>query len=110
MGLSKIDAALKTIGVDVYRYGATVQDAPYIVWAEDGQAGALYADNHMRQQALTGTVDYYTRTADDLNVAAIQAALNGVEGLCWRLNSIQYEDDTGLLHYEWVWELTTWHA
>ena len=26
-------------------------------------------------------------------------------GIAWYLNSIQYEEDTGLIHYEWVWEV-----
>lgn len=33
----------------------------------------------------------------------VQEALDEVSS--WQLNSIQYEDDTGLTHYEWTWEV-----
>lgn len=41
-------------------------------------------------------------------MAAIQAALNGLSGCAWYLNSIQYEEDTRLLHWEWVFTLESW--
>ena len=31
-------------------------------------------------------------------------ALEGI-GASWYLNSVQYEEDTGLIHYEWYWEV-----
>jgi hypothetical protein len=34
----------------------------------------------------------------------IQAALNSLR-IPWRLNSVQYEDETNLIHYEWTWEV-----
>ena len=45
-------------------------------------------------------VDYFTQTEYDPNIDKVQQALNSV---CsnWILNSVQYEDDTKLIHYEW---------
>lgn len=27
-------------------------------------------------------------------------------GIAWYLSGVQYEEDTGFFHYEWVWEVT----
>ncbi len=104
MILFDIPAALLTVGVPVSHYQAAHQPDRYIVWAEDGQADSIWGDDRMQEQALTGTIDYYTKDEYDPNVEAIQAAL-GETDLAWRLESVQYEDVTGYVHYEWVWEL-----
>lgn len=57
------------------------------------------------EQGITGTVDYFTLTEYDANIEAIQVALNNVENLSWAINSVQYEEDTNLIHYEWRWTL-----
>ena len=101
----KLKNALLSVGVPVSRYFASQQPNQYIVWAEDGQADSLQADNAMVAQALTGTADYFTKTEDDPNFHKIQKALNA-SGVAWRLASIQHEDETGYIHYEWVWEVT----
>lgn len=104
MLLQKLNNALLTVTENVYHFDATNVSGNYIVWAEDGQAGAGHGDNHMTIQVIQGTIDYFTRTEYDPAFEQIQAALNGLD-LAWRLNSIQYEEDTGYIHYEWVWEM-----
>ncbi len=102
--LDEIKNALLAVGVPISHYFAAKQPDRYIVWAEDGQAGAGRGDNHVTMQVLTGTIDYFTKTENDPNFGNIQQALNGID-LAWKLNSIQYEDDTNYIHYEWVWEV-----
>lgn len=102
MTLADIGAALQTVGVPVSHYAAHKQPDAYIVWAEDGQASAVWADGKMQEQAIAGTVDYFTKTEYDGNVALIQAALNGID-VSWRLESVQYEEITGYIHHEWSW-------
>lgn len=104
MTLLDLGNALLTVGVPVSHLEAHEQTDKYIVWAEDGQADAIWADGKMQEQSITGTVDYFTRAEFDSNIAKIQKALND-SGASWRLNSIQYEDDTRYQHYEWVWEI-----
>lgn len=58
----------------------------------------------MMEQAITGTTDYFTRDEFDPAIDRIQDA-NQSLGIAWRLNSVQYEDDTELIHYEWSWEV-----
>ena len=93
-----------SLGVPVFHYYATNQSENYIVWAEDGEADSTSGDNKKIDQVLQGTIDYFTKTEFDPNFQVIQEKLNSAE-ISWRLNSIQYEEDTGYIHYEWVWEL-----
>lgn len=106
MSLNAIKDALLTVTDNVGHYEAHQKTDQYIVWAEDNQANSVWADGRMQEQAIEGTIDYFTTTENDPNVAAIQSALNGV--CSWRLNSVQYEDDTKLLHYEWTFQVSGW--
>lgn len=104
MNLVDLQNLLLTIGVPVYHYEAHKEKGNYIVWAEDNQSNAGYADNHMTTQCLQGTIDYFTKTEFDPNFELIQKKLISAD-IAWRLNSIQHEKDTGYIHYEWVWEV-----
>lgn len=72
----------------------------YIVWAEDSEADSANGDNRKTEQQIHGTVDYYTQTEFDPVVDGIQDVLN-TAGIGFRLNSVQYEDETKLIHWEW---------
>ena len=89
-------------GLACYHYWRPRLDAPFLVWAEDS-GDNLQAGNHAIAQALHGTTDYFTHTENDPMIDAVQEAQNGLDGLYWRLNSVQYEEETGLIHYEWDW-------
>lgn len=104
MKLSDLKYLLLEIGVPVFHYHAYQQSDKYIVWAEDGEADSTSGDNKKIDQVLQGTIDYFTKTEFDPNFQVIQEKLNSAE-ISWRLNSIQHEEDTGYIHYEWVWEL-----
>lgn len=102
--LKKIPCALLTVTENVGHFEAFKKKDQYIVWAEDGQGDAVWADNMMQQQTITGTIDYFTKIENDENMERIQEALNDAE-ICFKLNSVQYEGETGYIHYEWVWEI-----
>jgi len=104
MQLADIKTALLTVTTAVKHYDGTGTTGNYVVWAEDGQAGSVWADGKMTEQAVSGTIDYFTKTEYDPNFAKIQAALDLI-GLSYRLNSIQYETATKYIHYEWVWQV-----
>ncbi len=105
MTLFDLRDALVDITPQTYHYAPPQNvKGKYIVWAEDGQADAVWAGNKMIHQVLTGTIDLFTKEENDPMFQQIQEKLNSLD-LSWRLNSIQYEDDTGYIHYEWVWEL-----
>jgi len=104
MKLSDIRDALLQVLPDVFHYEAWAKPDKYIVWAEDTEADSLNADDKKEEQVLQGTIDYFTKTEYDPNFDLIQEKLNSVD-LAWRLNSIQHEEETGYIHYEWIWEM-----
>jgi hypothetical protein len=104
MTLAKIKTALLTVTNKVYHFDATGAKGNYIVWAEDGQFDSLWADGAMREQTITGTIHYFTKIEFDLNFNAIQTALSNAE-ISYSLNSIQFEEDTRYIHYEWVFKI-----
>lgn len=104
MRFDALKNALATVGVPLSHYMATKKPDKYIVWAEDNQTSAQWADGKMVNQSVQGTIDYFTKSEYDTNVDKIQEALNAA-GVPFRLNSIQYEDETKYIHYEWTWKL-----
>ena len=87
-----------------FHYAAPPNTEPaYIVWQEDGMNDLLAGNKHI-EKGFTGTVDLYTLEDGDPLMEAIPEALNRAEGVAWYLNSVQYEEDTELIHYEWAWE------
>lgn len=102
MILDKLKTSLLAVVDDVYRYQAPDNaPVPYAVWAEDTRFD-FEADGTHAERAWQGTIDYYTRTEGDETVEDIEDCLTGLD-IPWKLNSIQYEEDTGIIHFEWVW-------
>ena len=104
-GLDKLRDALTGLTDRVYRYHAQAHGTPpYIVWAEDG-ANVFHGDNHHAETATQGTIDLYSLDEDEPLRGAIERTLDGLPCCGWYLNSVQYEEDTGLIHWEWVFEV-----
>lgn len=104
MNLQPIRDALLTVGVPVHHFSACKgEKAPYLVWAEDSAGPDVHADGGLAEETLEGTVDYFTRQEYDPVYERVGPALEEIGAACY-LNSIQYEADTGLIHYEWVWQ------
>ena len=100
--IERIRTALLNVTSRVHRYFALNEEPPYLVWSEE-RAPQLWADDKPTARIYQGTIDYFTRDEDDPDVPRIEAALTGT-CISWTLNSVQYEEDTGLIHYEWNWE------
>lgn len=99
--LDAVKAALEATGYPVAHFAwDKAPQSDYIVYAEDG-AVDLFADNKHAEQSVTGTVDLYTKDDTGAPKETVEAALNA-SGAVWYLNTIQYEDDTGYIHMEWV--------
>lgn len=105
MTLENLKNLLLTIGPPVFHYFTTGQTGSYIVWAEDSDGNALHADGEKVERAITGTIDFFTKTENDPVKQQIETALDRADGLAWSLNSVQFEHDTGYIHYEWVFEI-----
>ena len=102
--LQVVANSLLTVTQEVHHYQAMDKQDKYCVWAEDGESGNLDADNVKAEQTITGTIDYFTRDDDDTAPDAFQQAFNAA-GFGWSLNSVQYEDDTRYIHYEWLFRV-----
>lgn len=101
--------ALQALNIPLAEYAwDTRPDTNYLTIAIDDEAASLEADGQKVNQAPQGTIDLYSYTNDRATVEAVQGVLNALDGCAWYLNSVQYEDDTRLLHWEWVFSLETW--
>lgn len=94
--------AVHTAVTNQVSHAQRMKSSRYFVWQEDGtndfEAGNIHAE-----QAVTGTTDLFTKQEFDPWKEDFEQSLNQ-NGLAWYLNSVQYEEDTGFWHYEWVWE------
>lgn len=98
------DALLTVDATAVYHYQRPAREnlKRYIVWAEESETNSLMLGNHKAEQQISGTVDLYTATEFDTWADDIQEALDALECVTWELDSVQYEDETGLIHYAWT--------
>ena len=102
--LSDLVTALTGTGLKFAHFGWSKHPAgDYGVYAEDA-ANDLGADNIHAEKVVQGTVDYFTRDDTGAPQTTIEAALEGIP-CAWYLNSVQFEDDSGYIHYEWVFEI-----
>lgn len=103
--LRAVQAAFAALDIPTVRhYYRTDLNPPYLLWAESGEGESYWADNSIAEQVISGDVDYFTRTEFDPSVDAIQDALISV-ARAWRLDSVDYEEETNLIHYHWTFEV-----
>lgn len=96
--MTRIKNALDATGLQFAHFGWVEHPAEYGVYAEEAGRDFLADDGHA-ERGTNGTIDYFTRNDDGACRGIIENALEGICG--YRLNSIQYEDETGYIHYEW---------
>lgn len=102
--LRQMGEAFAAITPKAYHYFRPVTSFPALIWAESGEADSFHSDNRKSCQTIQGTVDLFTKTEFDPLLDGVQAALEGL-GVAWYLSSVQYEDETNAIHYEWTWEV-----
>lgn len=102
--LENLRDVLRGVSENIGHYEAVDTSQPYGVWMEDGEYSSLDVDNYKAGQTVEGTIDWFTKDQDDSVLEAIPNALNRAR-IGWRLNSVQYEDETGYIHYEWLFRV-----
>lgn len=102
--VEQIGTLHKGVVPNVYHYFRPQLKAPYAIWQEEG-AEDFHANNAVAESAVSGSTDYFTKEDFDRAVDRIQDMF-AKNGFLWRLNSVQYESETGLIHYEWVWVMS----
>lgn len=72
----------------------------------DFEADALYGDNMKQAIAYEGSVDLFSLQRDGAGwVEMITDTLKAHCEGCWSLNHHTYERETGLFHWEWVFQV-----
>ena len=102
--LRQIGVALAEITENCTHYYRT-DKFPAIVWAESGEDVSFHSDNQKSEQRIIGTIDLFTKAEFDTLIDDVQTTLETL-GLTWMLESVQYEDETNVIHYEWSWGVT----
>lgn len=102
--LKQIKEVLLTVTPNVFHYEGDNKNDKYIVWAEEGEVSSLEADNTKQMRTIQGTIDYFTKAEEDKTVERIETALKEAD-ISFSLNSVQYEDETKFIHYEWLFEV-----
>lgn len=120
--------ALRATGYPFAHFGwSKAPEGDYGVYAEDGD-NFLAAGNRHAERVTRLTVDLFTRAVDVPQVYATPSGAYDTDGdglyswvasipgkmsieaafervpCAWYLNSVQFEDDTGYVHLEWVVE------
>ena len=102
--MERIRKALASVTEDAYKYfAAPGASFPYIVWGDDG-ANNLKANNGGGEKCATGYIDLYTKRDSDPLAGKIEAALEKIPA-AFQLISVEYEEETGVIHHSWDWEL-----
>lgn len=87
---------------DKVSHGERMQSERYFVWQADGEADCILDGKHA-EKAVTGSTDLFTKQEFDPWKDKMEEAFDNAPDILWRLNSIQFEEDTGFWHYEWLW-------
>lgn len=103
--LKTIRDTLNLVGVDVSHYEAADKTKDYIVWYEDGQGGNLILNNRIEECVVSGTIHFFTKTEYNPIIDKIHDVLNENDDISFELDSVQFETETKLIHYEWRFEI-----
>lgn len=101
--IEKIINAHRTVTDSVSHYEKIKSDR-YFVWAEESNEG-LMANNSHKETAVSGTTDLFTKIEFDPWKTALEIAFD-FYGIAYSLNSVQHEEETGFIHYEWLWQVS----
>lgn len=98
---NKLETALAATGYPWAHHGwSRAPDGSYGVWGEDWSRD-LDANGQHAERGTRCYAALFTRDDSQAPRRAVEQALDGLR--CpWRLNSVQYEADTGYIHLEWV--------
>lgn len=98
--MDELIRALEATGYDFAHYAwSKAPEGDYGTYAEDS-GDDFGADNLHAERGTVGYINYFTRDDSETPRETIEAALNSIN-IPWSLNTVQYENDTGYIHYEW---------
>lgn len=103
--MNKLETALTATGFPFAHFAfVKAPEETYLVWGETG-AEPLRTGGHQAERITYGNLDCFTRDGSGLPMQKVEAELNKIEHFAFRLDSIQFEEETGLIHYAWDWSM-----
>ena len=98
--LRRVESLLRNIAPDIsYHYRRPPEMKRFIVWQEEAEDMSFSANNRKQEICMTGTIDVYTPNEYDQLIDDLTAALAQAQRIQAQINAVQYEDETGLIHY-----------
>ena len=98
--MTDIKTALTQTGLQFAHYAwSEAPSGDYGTWAEDS-GNDFGCDCVHGERGTECWVNYFTRDDSATPRTTIEAAFNTLQ-VPWYLNTVQYENDTGYIHYEW---------
>lgn len=100
MTLAALATALNETGYRFAHYAwSKAPEGDYGTYSENN-GDDLIADGIHIEKGTVGYINYFTRDDSGAPKTTIENALNELR-IPWNLNTVQYENDTGYIHYEW---------
>lgn len=101
--------ALRAVGIPITKYAWDIRpDTDNIIVSHSSVTSSVYGDDRMIEQAPHGYIDLFSVTDKKDYAMQIQQILNGLEGIAWRLNVVDYEESTRLMHWQWEFSCVEW--
>lgn len=98
--LEELFLALQATGYAFAHYAwSKAPEGDYGTYAESNGNDLIADDKHI-ERGTEGYINLFTRDDTDTPRVKIETALNSLN-IAWNLNTVQYENDTGYIHYEW---------
>ena len=98
--LRRVESLLKNIAPDIsFHYRRPSEMKRFIVWQEEAEDVPFSANNRKQEVCMTGSIDVYTPNEYDQLIDDLTAALAQAQRIQAQINAVQYEDETGLIHY-----------
>ena len=98
--------ALKATGIPFAEYQWRTRPAgAFGVVQLERSASTVEGDDQIQERAYEGSVDLYMPQRDTDKIEQIEEVLRDNCDGAFVLSAILYEEETGLLHYEWVFQL-----
>ena len=97
---------LKATGIPFAEYQWSTRPAgDFGVVQLERSVATIEGDNEIQERAYEGSVDLYMQGRDNNKIALVEQVLRDICGGAFVLSAIIFDEDTGLLHYEWVFQL-----
>lgn len=102
-------AALKLTDIPFAEYGWNARpEETYGVVSLDFENGQIDGDNQKQDRSWEASVDVFFRQLSEREtvIGTVEEILAEICGSAWGMNSVQYENGTGLFHIEWTCTVT----